>query len=563
MMGLLNMAKQGRNGDTMMGHLTPGEVVVPKEFWSLAPDLMHDIMDRVASTGADPRKLIAGVGRKNPKTGLEEFATAEEVTKLYQDYLGRAPESQAMIDYHANSGQSLEQLTNNFISAPERSTYVSNLYNTNLGRAAESPGAIAYHVNSGQTAAQLAQTFQTSEERKLQESMGIVKAGETYNWSGSPVDSKQINSIYTDSFGRPAEDAGSQYWQEKSQGLLGQDYMTRVIRAGAQGDDTTALTDPTLPGYGVDRYNKAWDTSIDVNKDPLKYDPEKDKWVIGAKKPIPPQYTPAGNNYQPNLNQQVDPNSMTIEGRIQGLLSQNNPVLLQARNRALDAFAQRGLLNSSMAQEAAQEAMIAKAIEIAGPDAATYFEQSNLNQDWTNKFAQTQQNQQYNLQNMDVQQQYSRELKTLDQSFTEQNLDKQQAFTLRQNYLQSVGNYETQYNQAVLAIQGTEMAVEDKTAAIQSMTQQRDNNVFMTTQAFAAMPEWVSEWSQLSTGISNAPKGIDLAKGPTAHSRTQVYDAITYAASDPSYMTDAQFDQWSQAAVSMGLISQAEYDALK
>lgn len=82
----------------------------------------------------------------------------------------------------------------------------------------------------------------------------------------------------------------------------------------------------------------------------------------------------------------------TIEGRIQNLLGTDaqgnytNPVVQQAANRALQQFSGRGLLNSSMAQQAAIEAATSKAIEIAGPDAQTYFAQGRANQDAANVF---------------------------------------------------------------------------------------------------------------------------------------------------------------------------------
>jgi hypothetical protein len=83
----------------------------------------------------------------------------------------------------------------------------------------------------------------------------------------------------------------------------------------------------------------------------------------------------------------------TIEGRIRNLLGTDaqgnytNPVVQQAANRAMQSMAGRGLLNSSMAQQAAIEAATGKAIEIAGPDAQTYFSQGRANQDATNVFS--------------------------------------------------------------------------------------------------------------------------------------------------------------------------------
>jgi hypothetical protein len=75
-MGLIDQyAAKGRKGDTMMAHLTPGEVVIPKEVARMRPDLVAPIAKTVRQLGGDPRKLVAGAGRRNPATGVEEFAT--------------------------------------------------------------------------------------------------------------------------------------------------------------------------------------------------------------------------------------------------------------------------------------------------------------------------------------------------------------------------------------------------------------------------------------------------------------------------------------------------------
>ena len=93
-----------------------------------------------------------------------------------------------------------------------------------------------------------------------------------------------------------------------------------------------------------------------------------------------------------NTSRQIDYGTETIEGRIGNLLSVDangnytNPLIKQAANTAMQQFAGRGLLNSSMASEAAYQAAMSKAIEIAGPDAQTYFAQGRANQDASNVF---------------------------------------------------------------------------------------------------------------------------------------------------------------------------------
>lgn len=117
----------------------------------------------------------------------------------------------------------------------------------------------------------------------------------------------------------------------------------------------------------------------------------------GVNKPLPtgPSIgSSTGSNTQGNQSssRNVDAGTETIEGRIGNILATDkngnytNPVIQQAVNTTMQQFAGRGLLNSSMASEAAYQAAVAKAIEIAGPDAQTYFAQGRANQDAANVF---------------------------------------------------------------------------------------------------------------------------------------------------------------------------------
>ncbi|UOF76802.1 hypothetical protein [Caudoviricetes sp.] len=137
------------------------------------------------------------------------------------------------------------------------------------------------------------------------------------------------------------------------------------------------------------------------------------------------------SDYQPVLDRTIDYGTETIEGRIGNLLGMDssgnyaNPVVRQAAENALKAFNARGLLNSSMAQQAAYQAAIAKAIEIAGPDAQTYFSQGRANQDASNLFARDQAGYGYDLGRIAAQG---------DQAIRSQN--NQNTFTAQQSQLQ-------------------------------------------------------------------------------------------------------------------------------
>jgi hypothetical protein len=66
------MAKQGRNGDSQLGHLTPGEMVIPKQ--ALTPQLRGLLNTLLTSSGQEaPRFTVGPNASKNPKTGLLEF----------------------------------------------------------------------------------------------------------------------------------------------------------------------------------------------------------------------------------------------------------------------------------------------------------------------------------------------------------------------------------------------------------------------------------------------------------------------------------------------------------
>jgi hypothetical protein len=85
---------------------------------------------------------------------------------------------------------------------------------------------------------------------------------------------------------------------------------------------------------------------------------------------------------------EVDPNS-TVEGRLSGLLSQNNPYIERARTAGKQYANRRGMLNSSMAAGAAEGAAIDRALPIAQQDAQAHLEQQFLNQGYSNDEAKT------------------------------------------------------------------------------------------------------------------------------------------------------------------------------
>lgn len=69
----------------------------------------------------------------------------------------------------------------------------------------------------------------------------------------------------------------------------------------------------------------------------------------------------------------------TVESRIAGILASGNPLVAQRRAQADRRMNARGLLNSSIAETASDEAALSAALDIARPDAATYADAAKTN----------------------------------------------------------------------------------------------------------------------------------------------------------------------------------------
>jgi|APSaa5957512535_1039671.scaffolds.fasta_scaffold12082_2 hypothetical protein len=92
-------------------------------------------------------------------------------------------------------------------------------------------------------------------------------------------------------------------------------------------------------------------------------------------------------------------NSELLETRLTNLVNKNNPLFKAATTKAMQAMAARGLVNSSIAEEAVMNAILSVAIPIAERDASAYMNQRMQNQAYSNEFK-AQQNQAYYAQFM-------------------------------------------------------------------------------------------------------------------------------------------------------------------
>ena len=103
---------------------------------------------------------------------------------------------------------------------------------------------------------------------------------------------------------------------------------------------------------------------------PLNYDPKLP--VYAQPETQAPNATVDVGNLQQQTANIVDPERGTVAGQMRGLLAENSPYLQVARTGAMQTAAGRGLLNSSIAAGAGEEAAIRQALPIAQQDAQTY-----------------------------------------------------------------------------------------------------------------------------------------------------------------------------------------------
>jgi hypothetical protein len=84
----------------------------------------------------------------------------------------------------------------------------------------------------------------------------------------------------------------------------------------------------------------------------------------------------------------LDPSKQTVAGQVEGLIAKNSPLMQQAETSALQQMNRRGLLNSSMAVGAGQEAVLKQALPIAQADATAYQAQAKFNAEQSNQLSQ-------------------------------------------------------------------------------------------------------------------------------------------------------------------------------
>lgn len=107
--------------------------------------------------------------------------------------------------------------------------------------------------------------------------------------------------------------------------------------------------------------------------------------VTPAQSPAAAQ-TPVSQAALTNWN--VDPTTQTVQGQLNNILAADGRTLQAARGRGQQAANERGLLNSTLGMQMAEDAVVNAALDIARPDAATYANAGQYNAQAANQNAQ-------------------------------------------------------------------------------------------------------------------------------------------------------------------------------
>ena len=323
-----------------------------------------------------------------------------DVNALYESLLGRSGADNFLQNW-ANSGMTIDQIADGIRNSPEGIAY------------AAAQAASAQDTTSSTTSGNTSST-----------TSGSASSGSTAGMTLEEATS-YVTGLYQSILGRPPKQAGLDYWvNDLMSGATAEDVRYNIFSSQEFGgranseisgyftDLTGAAGDPSqISSYVGEAQSQAKSLS-QIYQEIYDSDAAKAFRDSQSNSGSPPPPPPAPGNVPTGsqgsvasaasdtqtydatqaaasadanaedaqvTTRTVSPDEL-VENRINNLLDSNNPYIQRARTSGLQFANQRGLLNSSIAAQASEEAAIARAGEIAAQDAATYANAALANQ---------------------------------------------------------------------------------------------------------------------------------------------------------------------------------------
>lgn len=231
---------------------------------------------------------------------------------------------------------------------------------------------------------------------------------------------------------------------------------------------------------------------------------------------------------------------MTVEKRLNRLLSSDSPLLQQARAKAMQTANSRGLLNSSLAAGAGEEAAISQALPIATTDANTFFQQARANQEAQNAaniaaanaannaaIARSGYDAQAKLAELSntaassrLEQQAQYDASLLDKKLAVENSSRSSdnLWKFGADYINKSLSTQSWMTDKIATIQGSNLSPEDKQAAIDGTQALAANMQTSMNAVYSKIPGWKQEWVSVATGAD-----VGLSSLPAAQSVVNNY----------------------------------------
>jgi hypothetical protein len=226
--------------------------------------------------------------------------------------------------------------------------------------------------------------------------------------------------------------------------------------------------------------------------------------------PLTPNLGTTAAQYTPQLST-VDTAKETTAGQLQSIIAEDSPLMQQARAQAKQGMAQRGLINSSIAQGAGVAAMLERATPIAAADAGIFGSRALANQNATNtggQFNAAQQNQ-FGLQT--GQQNFTAAQSALDRAqqtaITDKSIGAQAALAQAQKDFDAVQNALTRQQQTSL-----QTGQQEFTAGQTALERGQQTTVLGAQQNFASAQSALDRAQQIAVTDKSITAQANLQK---------------------------------------------------